>query len=127
MDVLFVPFGQHPCSCIPCPLGHLHVARHEGAFGFLQHRAGAPPSESVSRWHEIAVEAWDMAEEHSTSSDERWIFASLEEAISRTSSEGVDDGQTPLQELPPAVPMQMPVTARVSDASLPARFERCGT
>ena len=26
-DVLFVPFGQHPCSCIPCPLGHLSVAR----------------------------------------------------------------------------------------------------
>ena len=75
-DLFFVPFAQHPCSCIPCPLGHLRVARHEGAFGFLQHRAGPPTHESVSRWHESAMDTWGRAERHSTSSDERRMFAS---------------------------------------------------
>ena len=70
---MFVPFKQHPCACIPCPLGHVRVARHEGAFGFLQ----PPTYDSVAGWHDAAVSAWEQADEHSTSSEERRLMALL--------------------------------------------------
>ena len=73
-DVVFVPFGLHPCACIPCPLGHLHVARHEGAFGFLQHRSGSPVLERLFGWHDVAAQAWNHAEGYSTSSEERRLL-----------------------------------------------------
>ena len=75
-DAVFVPFDQHPSSCIPCLTGHIHVARSQGAFGFLQHRQGPPQHEPVDGWRRSADEAWEQADGYSTDSEVRLFFES---------------------------------------------------
>ena len=115
-DLFFVPFGQHPSACIPCPLGHLRVARHEGAFGFLQHCAGPPLLDRLHGWHDVAFRAWEQADRHSTSSEERRILDG--EVIDDTSSGSGSDhhaqasGPVSSDAVPPPHSCSAPVSAR---------------